>query len=152
MFYPSLSILSFFSCLASCNYWRWGSGGSQENINAICILALNIINDKVSIEVSDLILTTLQHSKLLNCVRRFFSYFGGGFFSLLLLALFVFSTEVFSAGLHISVSWKISQFSILSSPRLRFHLLNMRLNRYFKKSTKIEKIERYIKQCNLGDW
>ena len=33
---------------ASCNYWRWGSGGRQENINAICILALNHINDKVS--------------------------------------------------------------------------------------------------------
>ena len=33
---------------ASCDYWRWGSGGRQESINAICILALNIINDKVS--------------------------------------------------------------------------------------------------------
>ena len=32
---------------ASCNYWRFGSGGRQENINAICILRLNIINDKV---------------------------------------------------------------------------------------------------------
>ena len=32
---------------ASCNYWRWGSAGRQENINAICILALNMINDKV---------------------------------------------------------------------------------------------------------
>ena len=26
---------------------RWGSGGRQENINAICVLALNMINDKV---------------------------------------------------------------------------------------------------------
>ena len=34
---------------ASCNYWRWGSGGTQENINAICILALNVVNDKVKI-------------------------------------------------------------------------------------------------------
>ena len=33
---------------ASCDYWRWGSGGRQESINAICILALNIINDKVN--------------------------------------------------------------------------------------------------------
>ena len=32
---------------ASCDYWRWGSGGRQENINAICVLALNMINDKV---------------------------------------------------------------------------------------------------------
>ena len=26
---------------------RFGGGGKQENVNAICILALNIINDKV---------------------------------------------------------------------------------------------------------
>ena len=32
---------------ASCDYWRYGPGGRQENINAICILNLNIINDKV---------------------------------------------------------------------------------------------------------
>jgi hypothetical protein len=35
------------TALAACDYWRWGSGGQQESINAICILALNIINDKV---------------------------------------------------------------------------------------------------------
>ena len=34
--------------LAFCDYWRFGTGGHQENVNAICILALNIINDKVS--------------------------------------------------------------------------------------------------------
>ena len=32
---------------AACDYYRWGSGGQQESINAICILSLNIINDKV---------------------------------------------------------------------------------------------------------
>ena len=37
----------FFTISASCNYWRWGPGGVQENINAICVLALNMINDKV---------------------------------------------------------------------------------------------------------
>ena len=42
-------------------------------------------------------------------------------------------------------------FSFRSS-RLRFHLLNIRLNRYFKKSSKIEKIEKFIKKCKLGDW
>ncbi|XP_023322025.1 innexin inx2 isoform X1 [Eurytemora carolleeae] len=36
-----------FPRIASCDYWRWGTGGQQESINAICILALNIINDKV---------------------------------------------------------------------------------------------------------
>merc|ERR1719507_1699629 len=38
---------STFPRIASCDYWRWGSGGRQENINAICVLALNMINDKV---------------------------------------------------------------------------------------------------------
>merc|ERR1719153_1524250 len=36
-----------FPRVASCNYFRYGAGGDQEKINAICILALNIINDKV---------------------------------------------------------------------------------------------------------
>ena len=37
----------FHPLAAACNYWRWGGSGSQENINAICILGLNIVNDKV---------------------------------------------------------------------------------------------------------
>ena len=36
---------------ASCDYWRFGAGGRQENINAICILNLNIINDKVNTRI-----------------------------------------------------------------------------------------------------
>ncbi|XP_059095583.1 innexin inx2-like isoform X3 [Tigriopus californicus] len=36
-----------FPRISSCNYYRYGTGGKQESINAICILALNIINDKV---------------------------------------------------------------------------------------------------------
>jgi hypothetical protein len=33
--------------VATCNYVRYGRGGGQEIKNAICILSLNIINDKV---------------------------------------------------------------------------------------------------------
>ena len=41
---------------ASCDYWRFGAGGRQENINAICILNLNIINDKVdSVDTMDFV-------------------------------------------------------------------------------------------------
>ena len=36
-----------FPRIAACDYHRFGSGGKQEKVNAICILALNIINDKV---------------------------------------------------------------------------------------------------------
>jgi hypothetical protein len=33
--------------LKACDYVRYGSGGGQEHKNAICILGLNMINDKV---------------------------------------------------------------------------------------------------------
>ena len=36
-----------FPRIVSCDYHRFGTGGEQENLNSICILALNIINDKV---------------------------------------------------------------------------------------------------------
>lgn len=36
-----------FPKVATCNYVRYGRGGGQEIKNAICILSLNIINDKV---------------------------------------------------------------------------------------------------------
>jgi len=36
-----------FAKVASCNYVRYGRGGGQERKAAICILSLNIINDKV---------------------------------------------------------------------------------------------------------
>ncbi|XP_023324723.1 innexin inx2 [Eurytemora carolleeae] len=36
-----------FPKVATCNYVRYGRGGGQEVKNAICILSLNIINDKV---------------------------------------------------------------------------------------------------------
>ena len=34
----------------------------------------------------------------------------------------------------------------------RFQLINMRMNRYFKRSHKITKIENYLNNCKLGDW
>ena len=37
-----------FPRIASCDYVRYGTGGAQENRSAICILGLNMINDKVS--------------------------------------------------------------------------------------------------------
>ena len=40
----------------------------------------------------------------------------------------------------------------LRSSALRYQLINMRMNRYFKRSARIEKIEAFIYQCKLGDW
>lgn len=36
-----------FPRVASCTYYQYGSGGKQSSLNALCILALNIIIDKV---------------------------------------------------------------------------------------------------------
>ena len=35
---------------------------------------------------------------------------------------------------------------------LRFKLLDLRLHRYFKRSSKIDFIRDYIFKCKLGDW
>lgn len=36
-----------FPRVASCTYWRYGSGGGQTQLQALCILSLNIVIDKV---------------------------------------------------------------------------------------------------------
>ena len=101
-----------FPRVASCDYWRWGSGGQQENINAICILALNMINDKVF---------------------------------LILWWWFLFLAVIGA----VRLVYRAAQ--ILSSG-LRFQLINLRMNRYFKRSAKIVKIENYLNNAKLGDW
>ena len=37
-----------FPRIASCNFKRYGTGGSPENREAICVLGMNMINDKVT--------------------------------------------------------------------------------------------------------
>lgn len=36
-----------FPRVASCTYWKYGGGGRQTGLSALCILALNIIIDKI---------------------------------------------------------------------------------------------------------
>lgn len=36
-----------FPRVAACDFVRYGTGGLRENQNAICVLSLNMINDKV---------------------------------------------------------------------------------------------------------
>ena len=36
-----------FPRIAACNYVRYGTGGGHTNLEAICILGMNMINDKV---------------------------------------------------------------------------------------------------------
>lgn len=101
-----------FPRIAACDYHRFGSGGLQEKVNAICILALNVINDKVF---------------LVLWWWLFFLVFVG------------FSRFAF----------RIVQ---IYSARLRFYMLKMRMQRYFKRSASTDKIRNYICKCSRGDW
>merc|ERR1712107_31758 len=89
-----------------------GTGGQQEAINAICILALNIINDKV------------------------FLVLWWWFVVITIIAL----VRLLYRGIQ------------CRSGYIRYQLINMRMNRYFKRSKKIRKIETFISSCKLGDW
>ena len=40
----------------------------------------------------------------------------------------------------------------ISSARLRFYMLKMRMQRYFKRSQATDKIKNYICKCSRGDW
>ena len=45
-----MGVIIMMMCVvvAVCNYQRYGRGGGQETKGALCILSLNMINDKVS--------------------------------------------------------------------------------------------------------
>ena len=59
-----------FPRIVSCDYHRFGTGGEQENLNAICILALNIINDKVFLGKCDLNEIYNNHLLPLNFISK----------------------------------------------------------------------------------
>ena len=40
----------------------------------------------------------------------------------------------------------------INSTRLRFYLLKIRMNRYFKRNANMDKVRTYICQCSRGDW
>jgi len=47
--FPYNPMCETFPRIASCDYHRYGPGGAEETKNAICILGLNMINDKVRV-------------------------------------------------------------------------------------------------------
>ena len=117
---------------ASCDYWRWGSGGRQENINAICILGLNHINDKVFLLL---------------------------WWWCLFISLVAFLRLVWRAAQTRSRHYYYHYYSffyyyyyLFRSAWLRFAMIHMRMNRYFKRSNKMDKIKAFINECKLGDW
>ena len=48
---PTSPMCRTFPRVAACDYHRFGPGGNSAGINALCILALNIINDKVFVVI-----------------------------------------------------------------------------------------------------
>ena len=36
-----------FPRVSTCNYYHYGKGGDEQKVNALCIMGLNQINDKV---------------------------------------------------------------------------------------------------------
>ena len=115
--------------LASCNYWRWGSGGSQQNINSLCVLALNMINDKVFL-IFWWWLYLLLAAGISRLIFRFFQT---------------------RSDQRLTYHW----WNYIYCRRfrfLRFQMINLRMNRYFRRTSKLLKIESYIAQCKLGDW
>ena len=51
-----------------------------------------------------------------------------------------------------SVFGKDEDFSLFRSAMLRFKLLDIRLNRFLRRSKNLEKIKQFIVECKLGDW
>ena len=58
-----------FPRIAACNYIRFGSGGNEDKKNAICILGLNMINDKVT-ELLCCVIITEQFAQIREDVKE----------------------------------------------------------------------------------
>jgi len=101
-----------FPRIASCDYMRFGSGGGQEVKNAICILGLNMINDKI------------------------FLVLWVWYFLLVILGSYRLAIRA----------------ALLSSSTLRFHLMKMKMHRYFKGNSNLKHIMHYVTHASIGDW
>jgi hypothetical protein len=123
-----ITVLFFYLALH-----RFGSGGKQESINAICILALNIINDKVFLVIWwwFLILIFLGFSRLIfrlvqmNSVRLRF----------------------YMLNLRMHRYFWMSELGEVAEVKPFVNSY-----RYFKRNENMAKIRAYIEECSRGDW
>ena len=100
-------MMMMFVVVAVCNYQRYGRGGGQETKGAICILSLNMINDKVSSQVRPL---CLHHYQALLQVFAI---------------LWVWHCVLILAGINRIVTRSIQ----LMSNRVRYFLMKMMMHR-----------------------
>ena len=96
----------------ACYYSRYGLGGGLDSRHGMCILGLNMINDKVF---------------LLIWIWNYIMVFMG------LVRVTTRSMQVFSS-------------------RIRFFLMKMKMERYFKKNAHMKHIKHYVLNCSIGDW
>ena len=94
--------------MAVCNYQRYGRGGGQETKGALCILSLNMINDKVSLNI------TCNITCIITCiVLQVFAI------------LWVWHCVLILAGINRIVTRSIQ----LMSNRVRYFLMKMMMHR-----------------------
>ena len=91
--------------VAVCNYQRYGRGGGQETKGALCILSLNMINDKVSLTINTCIIICI--------VLQVFAI------------LWVWHCVLILAGINRIVTRSIQ----LMSNRVRYFLMKMMMHR-----------------------
>ena len=108
-----------FPRIVSCDYHRFGTGGKQENLNAICILALNIINDKVFLGKYHIIVARIL------AILRYSNYNFVLLYHLFFLVLWWWFILLIFLG-FLRLLFRLIQ---INSVRLRYSMLNLRMHR-----------------------
>ena len=122
-------ILIKFMQVASCTYYQYGSGGKQSSLNALCILALNIIIDKVYLVLWFwyILLIVCGSARLLIRLNINIHQFNN-------------TSTIFY--------YRMSQISVY----FRYRQMELRMHRYFKKDENLSRIKQYLSECSVGDW
>lgn len=97
---------------AGCYYTRYGLGGGVDSRHGMCVLCLNMINDKVF--------------------------------------LFIWFWHIFLVIMGcIRITSRCFQ---LTSSRVRYFLMKMKMARFFKNNAHMKHIKHYVHHCSIGDW
>ena len=117
--------------VASCTYYQYGSGGRQVSLNALCILGLNIIMDKVY-----LVLWYWYIFLIICGIARIIIR--------LILTPHTYNVQE-KSNRYIFRACQVSQ-------KFRFQQMELRMHRYFKTDENIVRVKEYLAECSVGDW